>query len=555
MEIKSRIEDISTLIYEVANGNFDYKIDFSGDDDELDALIAGINMLGEELKTSTVSRDYMQSIYTGVVDLLFILDENFVIREVNKTSLEALGMDEQALLGKNINRFLIGMRLDPVKIIGEIDQLGKFTGSEFVIKAKDKPSIPVSGSFSALANHGTGRRILLIAKDISSLIETQKALYTAKEKAEAANRAKSSFLSNMSHEIRTPLNGIIGFTDVLIHQTEGEQLRYLNLIKDSGEVLLKLINDILDLSKVEVNKVVLEEIGFNFAENVTSNMNPYVFMANEKDLKFTYSFDPSLPTHVIGDPVRYNQIVTNLVANAIKFTREGGIEVKFINERTGGKKCRVRCEVSDTGIGIAEDKRKMIFESFSQSDESITRKYGGTGLGLSICKKLVELMGGKIGVTNSPNSHGSLFWFTVPLRFESESIKVVHEPKEVKLCKFEKELTVLLVDDNEVNLLLAEKIISGFGAKIQKARDGKQAIRKAEETHPDIVLMDIQMPVMDGYTATKLLRKRGFEGPIIALSANVYEDDIRKAREFKMNGHIKKPFSRQEMFDEITRWI
>ncbi len=144
MEIKSRIEDISTLIYEVANGNFDYKIDFSGDDDELDALIAGINMLGEELKTSTVSRDYMQSIYTGVVDLLFILDENFVIQEVNKTSVEALGLSEQDLLGKNINRFLIGLRLDPEKIISEIDQTGKFTGSEFVIKAKGKPSIPVS---------------------------------------------------------------------------------------------------------------------------------------------------------------------------------------------------------------------------------------------------------------------------------------------------------------------------------------------------------------------------------------------------------------------------
>lgn len=560
--LQERIEEIITLIAEVANGNFDYEIDASETGDELDAIISGISMLGQELKSSTVSRDFMQSIYRGVVDMLLILNTDFTIRNVNEAYEELLGYREDELKGLHLSE-LVHERDKPalMKLLGQFQDRGKCLNVELLLNAKQEYAVPASCSFSCLMNNEKKvDGILVIAKDITEIKKKERELEEAKTKAEAASEAKSSFLSSMSHEIRTPLNGVMGFTGLLMETDLSEsQAQYVHLIKTSGTTLTRLLNDILDLHRIESDKLFLEMIPFHIRESISSNLGPYKQLAQNKNISFTYSFSESLPAVVLGDPTRIGQVLINLVSNAIKFTERGGVRVfidaEDIAEEHGA--FQLKCTVTDTGIGIPEEKQSLIFDSFTQADQSFTRNYGGSGLGLAISRKLAGLMQGGLGVV-SPlpgQSNGACFWFTVPLKpVLSQESSSTHADTDTEF-KLQKGTQILVVDDNALNVMLMEDVLENLGATVTTAQGGKEAIETAQSKSFDLVFMDVEMPNMNGLEATMLLRNLNFSSPIIAFSANAYKDDIQKSIKAGMNDHLCKPFDRDELIKLLKKWI
>jgi signal transduction histidine kinase/ligand-binding sensor domain-containing protein/CheY-like chemotaxis protein len=387
--------------------------------------------------------------------------------------------------------------------------------------------------------------------------------------AEKANKSKSAFLANMSHEIRTPLNGILGFADLLIKSNPTEENRkYIELIRSSGDTLLKLLSDILDLNKIEQGKLSIEKIKFNFADTITSTLMPYQYRANEKGLQFLLSFDPQIPNFIKGDPTRIKQLIINLIANSIKFTEEGGISITFDCEpiKEYDKQVVIKGKVSDTGIGIDKDKQALIFNSFTQADDSFTRKYGGSGLGLSIVKQLLLLMDGDI-LLHSPceqqifksKSPGACFefWFKAEIAEKTSASEKLNGKNldKTKSLKFNQTIDVLLVEDNLINQLLASTILESFGAKVTTAEDGLQGLEKVKENNFDIILMDVQMPVMNGYESTEQIRLFNQNIPIIGLTANVYKEDIDKCMESGMNAHLGKPFNDEDLFNMMKKLL
>lgn len=559
--LKERIEEIITLIAEVANGNFDYQLEASDTGDELDAVISGVSMLGQELKNSTVSRDFMQSIYQGVVDMLLVLNTDFTIRNVNEALEELLGFQQMELQGLPLAALVKPAAASSLEsLVEEFQHTGKILNAELMFQAREGRQIPASCSFSFLKDNAQQvAGILIIAKDITALKKTQQELKEAKNKAEAANEAKTNFLSSMSHEIRTPLNGIMGFTDLLLETPlSPTQAQYISLIKTSGSNLTKLLNDILDLHRIEQDKISLEMLPFDFRQTFSANLEPYKHLAESKNLTFTYSFDEALPWEVIGDPSRINQVLINLVSNAIKFTPKGRIHVLFqvqeLQEADGSM--QFKCTVTDTGIGVPAEKQMQVFESFTQSDQSTSRKYGGFGLGLAISRRLVHLMQGELGLVSPlpAQDHGAAFWFSIRLNLVTREAVAAPGLAQQGAFQLREDIRILVVDDNDMNVMLMQKIFKTLGSSITTASNGQQALDFVRQQRFDLVFMDIQMPEMDGLEASERLRQENFSGPIIAFSANAYKDDIHKSLASGMNDHLSKPFTRQELIALLKKW-
>jgi two-component system, sensor histidine kinase len=550
----NRIDAISRMIFEIASGNYDYPIESSDKDDYLDAIVAGISMLREELKASTVSRDYMDSIYKGVVDMLFVLDPTFNVQSINTAVTELLGFEDNSLVGKHFSALIDNDSLPELATIGtKLEKQNSLKNIELYFRKNNGMAIPTSCSFSFLYDtkkQATG--ILIIAKDTIFQKKAEAELRKAKETAEAANVAKSRFLANMSHEIRTPLNGILGITEVLLTDKNATNIKYLEIIKSSGQNLARLINDILDLSKIESGKLNLEKIPFNFAETMVSNLHSYRHLAEQKGLAFDINVDKSVPQTIVGDPTRISQILINLVGNSIKFTQQGSINISFSAVQKG-EEIILEGKVRDSGIGIAKDKLDSIFQSFTQADDSVTRKYGGTGLGLTIVENIVKLMEGTVRVASppEPGQMGSLFTFT--LKLGSQGQQKLESKGGVDKPSFKKAWKILVVDDNKVNLIVAKKTLQGFGAQVTIAESGESAIALAKENKFDLVLMDIQMPEMDGYTTTRALRTLNFTNPILALSANVFNEHIQKSIDSGMNGHLEKPYTPKQLYELVAK--
>jgi signal transduction histidine kinase/CheY-like chemotaxis protein len=405
---------------------------------------------------------------------------------------------------------------------------------------------PVTGAVSVLVNQ----------LDMSDEIEARRELAVAHARAEAAARSRQEFLANMSHELRTPLTSVIGFAGLLRNAPlSPEHMRYLDRIEDAGQALMSTLNDVLDLSKLEAGGVELDCRPFALDEVLDQALGIIEVQAGAKGLVLSKQIEAGTPAFVIGDPERLRQILLNLLGNAVKFTAEGSVTLstRRLDAAETGDVASVELSVTDTGVGVAENMLGQVFERFTQADATVTRQFGGTGLGLSITRRLVEAMGGEVGAS-SVLGQGSRFWCVLPLPIVEDPRAVVeeidHDPSTAGL-------RVLLADDNEANRELVGAILRSVGHQVDLAVNGVEAVALAARGEHDLVLMDVQMPVQDGVSATRAIRR--LEGPaarvpIIALSANVLAQQIEQYRASGMNDHIAKPIVLGELLSKVALW-
>ena len=481
--------------------------------------------------------------------ILFLLDEqgNFTLFEGK--GLHDTGIDTKLQIGA------------PIESISSIIPISRDDFND-TMKGVEKTSVCQIGAkfyevfYSPMKGEGeTVSGVIGVASDITIHKLAEEELKKAKQYAEDTAKMKEQFLANMSHEIRTPMNGIIGLTRILLGTSvSDEQLKYLMSIKTCSDNLLVIINDILDLSKIEAGKMNFENVAFNVEEIITHTFELFEPKANEKSISLSYTIDKAIPTAILGDPTRLSQITNNLVSNAIKFTSSGGVSVDVKVRSDRDENLTIDFEVTDSGIGIPESSLASVFESFTQASSDTTRKFGGTGLGLTIVKKLIELQGGNIGIRSTVGK-GTTFFFHLTFGRASQE-EIDRSGTDAELDIDMTNLNILIAEDNSINQMIIKKVFADWGATIDLADNGKICVEKLQQGKYDIILMDIQMPEMDGNAAARMIRTELTEPfrsiPIMAMTAHATSSEKQKCFDSGMNEYISKPFDPGELKRKIA---
>ncbi len=518
----------------------------------------------------------LKAITDSAFDAIVMMDALGHVSYWNPAAERILGYTSSEVIGQDLHGLIVPARYRDgfnagflrFQQTGQGAALGKTHDLEAI--HKDGQEIPVQISLSAIETNGAWHAVGIL-RDTTERKFADEALRQATAraseqaaKAELANLAKSEFLANMSHEIRTPMNGVIGMTEQLLDSALTSQQRHCaEVIRDSSEALLNLINGILDLSKVEAGKLDLEVLDFDISAVFNHLTRIFAQQARNKGLEFITTIDPDVPRALRGDPGRLRQVLVNLAGNAVKFTATGVVTVRVGLADAALGAIGLRFVVSDTGIGIAADKQALLFEKFSQADVSTTRHYGGSGLGLAISKQLVQLMGGDIGV-ESTEGHGTSFWFTLPLA-QSLSLTQLNpnplQPTAPAIGKLPtwQGLRALLAEDNIINQKVAVGFLQKLGLRVDVVGNGSDACQALTSEVYDVVFMDLQMPVMDGLDATRLLRSSqatinpGL--PVIAMTANAMVGARQQCLEAGMNDYITKPVTTRSLAHVLEKWM
>jgi len=530
---------------------------------------------GKELETLVQKRTNELVIQSATItaafdatpELIFCKDLDSRFIRCNKTFEDYFNVREKDIIGKG-DVDALGMSAETAEKYKELDRKviseGRmFVNEEYVLSADGSKQL-FETSRVPMTQDGRTIGILVVAHNITERKEME-------EQAMSASRAKSAFLANMSHEIRTPMNAIIGMTSIGKSAGDTGRKDYcFTKIEDASSHLLGVINDILDMSKIEASKFELSPVEFNFEKMVQSAVNVINFRINERQQKLSVRIDKEIPKNLITDEQRLIQVITNLLGNAVKFTPEYGsisLDARFLEEKDG--LCTIEIMIRDTGIGISPEQQKNLFNSFQQAEISTTRKFGGTGLGLAISKSIVEMMGGSIRV-ESDIGKGAAFIFTIQVKKSDRVNDVIngspgveHSAKEEKpdLAGIFAGRRILLVEDVEINREIVLALFEPTKLEIDCAENGKEAVHKFNEAPDryDLIFMDIQMPEMDGYEATRLIRALDIPEakriPIIAMTANVFREDVEKCLEAGMNSHVGKPLNFDEVQEKLKSYL
>jgi PAS domain S-box-containing protein len=523
-------------------------------------------------KTNHQDSQYARSLIEASLDPLITINTDGKITDMNEALTHITGLPRVLLTGTDFFDYFT----EPEKarlIYKEVFSNGSVADSPLTISHTSGKLTDVLFNGSVYRDEtGKVRGVVVVARDVTSQkniarkqnedkvfaeLSTEIA-EKAKDRAESATKvaedaviAKQQFLSNMSHEIRTPMNAIIGFTKVMLRtDLSPRQQDYLNAIKTSGDSLIVLINDILDLAKVDAGKMAFEKTPFKMASSISSMLNLFETKILEKNLELVKDYDSTIPDVLVGDPTRLHQIILNLVSNAVKFTAEGKITVSVKKIHEDDHVCQIRFSVSDSGIGIPAEHLPSIFENFQQASSDTTRLYGGTGLGLAIVKQLVEGQQGRIAVSSTPGV-GSDFTFTLTFQKSEATVEAVNI--NIDIDRQLKNIRILVVEDIKLNQLLMKAVLDDFGFDWDIASDGKDAIDKLQQRTYDMVLMDLQMPVMNGFETTRYIRTVMRSAiPIIALTADVTTMDLKKCTEVGMNDYVSKPIDEKVLYNKVV---
>ncbi|GHG04100.1 PAS domain S-box protein [Thalassotalea marina] len=499
----------------------------------------------------------LQALIETSPDAFLVIDHHGIILSLNKKGESLFGFDEKELVGKHFTNII------PIELNDEQKEylqhyhdntISDITGIEIEVNGRGKSGvlIPVVMNVGE-ASTEDGLYFTCILRDMTHFKEQQAELLRSKEEAQAAEKAKSLFLANMSHEIRTPMNGIIGMVSLLKDTSLAvSQNEMLSTIESCGESLLTIINDILDLSKIESGSLKIEKRSFNLAKSIDEVVYLMANLASERGVVLAVNFARNIPKKLEGDVLRIRQVLTNLLGNAIKFSPNGGeVLLNILPLKEDNNNVTLQFSVIDHGIGMTKKEQSRLFKDFSQADERITRQFGGTGLGLSICSKLLNLMGGTISVQSEKNI-GSTFTFELSLQKSKQKTSMLPVAK-IDYQNFAScyPHRVLLVEDNKINQTIAKLTLAKLGYQVTLAENGEEAVSVCKEMQFTLIFMDMQMPVMDGVTATKLILSFQSSMSIIAMTANALEDDKEKCFQAGMKAFVAKPIN----IDDIARAI